>query len=745
MTLVWLLSTGSGWAGFDPVTPAALALSGERDTGAAVIDYDGDGDWDLIVPGEDELDGIHLLRNDGGGLASWTDRTAADAPDLVDPFTTRGLLAADLTNDGRPDLVRVGLYQVDLLENVGGAFVRTETWPGTGNGFEGAAVFDADGDGWLDVLVTNAAVANWLLVNPADGTTALVAVDQAPLGMTLSASNSDFATAADWDRDDDPDVIVRGEGVGPDAFLRGATGWIGIGPDLPAANSAKGGVALCDVRGVGALDLVWTLPALPTVLDYGWIGGGWAELPVELDITGVSSATCGDLDGDGWVDLWLADDDDENYLYGPDLETGWNATDSGEPTVAATLADLDGDGDLDVYLVNDGAANELLENTGAPTETLAVRLRASVGACPGPEVLRDDLGGMAQVLDVHDEPLGSLQEVSGGFGRGQSAWPVLLFGGVDPGADHHLAVDFGGPGGVVVVRLPAGTRSLDVVSDDPDGDGIRTVTEQGASTSRSDVDGDGFEDALDDDADGDGLLDATENAGPGRCDPPVDTDADGRPDFLDDDSDDDGVFDAVDPDPTDADADDDGLDDGAELALGTGPTDPDSDDDELLDGAEVDATTDPLDPDTDGGGRTDGAEVLRDGTDPLDGEDDLVDSDDDGIVDGAEGGYGTDPADPDTDDDGLLDGVEVYGAGTDPTDPDTDDDGVSDGDEVAAGTDPTVADAPGDPGTGPDDPDADHDGVIDAVDPVLGDAGGATGSPPEPAYGCGCDAGSVGG
>ena len=56
--------------------------------------------------------------------------------------------------------------------------------------------------------------------------------------------------------------------------------------------------------------------------------------------------------------------------------------------------------------------------------------------------------------------------------------------------------------------------------------------------------------------------------------------------------------------------------------------------------------------------------------------------------------------DDDDDNDGLLDEVETgtdvfvdaNNTGTNPHDPDSDDDGVSDGDEVAAGTDPNVAD-----------------------------------------------------
>ena len=81
------------------------------------------------------------------------------------------------------------------------------------------------------------------------------------------------------------------------------------------------------------------------------------------------------------------------------------------------------------------------------------------------------------------------------------------------------------------------------------------------------------------------------------------------------------------------------------------------------------------------------------GTDPQ-----LADTDGDGLDDGLEADTGTDPLDPDTDGDGLEDGVEDADADgvvdqdeTDPRVADTDGDGISDGEEVAAGSDPLVA------------------------------------------------------
>ncbi len=239
--------------------------------------------------------------------------------------------------------------------------------------------------------------------------------------------------------------------------------------------------------------------------------------------------------------------------------------------------------------------------------------------------------------------------------------------------------------------------------------------------------------------------------------PPVDTDGDGLPD-IDEvelgtaidlaDSDGGGTPDGyelwygLDPlDPSDdgqapVDTDGDGLSDADEALLGTAPdiadtdggglsdgyehwlrgSDPrlaeddrifyDSDGDGLADIDEIDVWgTDPFDWDTDRGGQSDGDEVLL-GLDPLDGADDRdpeQDSDGDGLADSLELTIGSDPFVFDSDAGGAHDGYEWFW-GFDPTDPaddafappDTDGDWLADDEELAFGTDPSVADTDGD-------------------------------------------------
>ncbi len=145
------------------------------------------------------------------------------------------------------------------------------------------------------------------------------------------------------------------------------------------------------------------------------------------------------------------------------------------------------------------------------------------------------------------------------------------------------------------------------------------------------------------------------------------------------------------------DADSDLVPDPIELQLGLDPNNADSDGDTLADIEELWTTfTDPSLATTDG--------VTNDA---------LADPDGDGLGNYAELAAGSDPLVADTDDDGLDDGDEVNLYGTNPDNVDTDDDGLADGSEVRLGTDPL-------------DPDTDDDGTLDGDEVYTSHAGFTT-------------------
>ncbi len=205
----------------------------------------------------------------------------------------------------------------------------------------------------------------------------------------------------------------------------------------------------------------------------------------------------------------------------------------------------------------------------------------------------------------------------------------------------------------------------------------------------------------------------------------LDTDKDGLLDLWEDQyfGDDSGTVEPDDLTPQDGtgNPDDDGLDNLGEQAAGTDPTDPDSDDDEITDGEEVTTgadgyVTNPLANDTDGDTLRDGEETSGsvnpftggvqgtppgDPTNPI-----LADTDGDAVNDAAEifgdSGWITDPNAADSDGDGYNDGYEIAntGGGFDPTVDDSaadfDGDLLDNAGELAAGTNPLLADTDGD-------------------------------------------------
>lgn len=137
-------------------------------SGVIVLDYDGDGWPDLFfVNGtgwagraEDRGAASVLLRNQRDG----TFRDATAEAGLGRPIYGMGGTAADYDADGDTDLYVTAVGDNRLYRNDGGRFTDVTAETGTAGNAPGAedpawstaaAWFDADGDGWLDLLVCN--------------------------------------------------------------------------------------------------------------------------------------------------------------------------------------------------------------------------------------------------------------------------------------------------------------------------------------------------------------------------------------------------------------------------------------------------------------------------------------------------------------------------------------------------------------------------------------------------------------
>jgi hypothetical protein len=153
-SVVWLKGTADG-----TFTPFTLLEGIGRVADVRAADFTGDGRVDLVVAefGWHKAGSIRLLENT---TTDWSKPVFESR--TIDPrHGTTHVPVADLNGDGKPDFVAVvsqGHETVVAFLNRGGGKFDTETvfaGPHPTYGLNGAQVIDLDGDGDLDVLLSN--------------------------------------------------------------------------------------------------------------------------------------------------------------------------------------------------------------------------------------------------------------------------------------------------------------------------------------------------------------------------------------------------------------------------------------------------------------------------------------------------------------------------------------------------------------------------------------------------------------
>jgi hypothetical protein len=141
------------WRGGDlhpePIRAPSSVL-GSCGWGLAAVDLNGDGAVDLLPAGSGAP--TYALLNVGGSLIS-SREIRFDGAELP---PGNGLAAGDINQDGRPDIVlvrSVGFADLVYINQGGGVFSSTEL-PASSTESQGATLFDADGDGDLDLFIS---------------------------------------------------------------------------------------------------------------------------------------------------------------------------------------------------------------------------------------------------------------------------------------------------------------------------------------------------------------------------------------------------------------------------------------------------------------------------------------------------------------------------------------------------------------------------------------------------------------
>jgi hypothetical protein len=322
------------------------AIPGGSGTNGGVFgDYDNDGDPDYLGSGGTET----LWRNDDG---VFVDVTAESGIDDTQLHTCNGVTAEgnvptetvtwiDLDRDGWIDAYVSGFIcwedgfpaKDKLFRNNGdGTFTEAsnDTWVAYGQGYgqaaRGTAPADYDGDGFMDLLVTNYRLhANLFWHNQGDGTVMEAAQEAGVKGFDKPGypgiyGHSIGGVWGDFDHDDDLDLFIAN--LAHPRFLafsdlatlyRNPGGTAPVMEDITVEagiryqETASDPVAF-DYDNDGDLDLLWTCVYADRPSQFyrnEWPQARWTEVtyPSGLVIHDGWGTVTGDIDGDGDLDL----------------------------------------------------------------------------------------------------------------------------------------------------------------------------------------------------------------------------------------------------------------------------------------------------------------------------------------------------------------------------------------------------------------------------------------------------------
>ncbi|MEM6297683.1 MAG: FG-GAP-like repeat-containing protein [Bacteroidota bacterium] len=500
----------------------------DKDGGSAWEDFNNDGCLDVIINTANGNARTRILEAtgcvNGNPTGGFIDVTPTKAEGLLDRTMERSVIWADVNNDGFIDLIRntsdvggVDEIALEVYVNRGpvGSAIRAEMGvPATepdysfglylnagepqqpnfviqeGNdvdeipddiNLEGLAWIDYNNDGLLDMIIDNhnqgLAVFENNTDNPAfdyndpNNNAAPMFFRVNPPGLPptgmgeAGATDADYLTVGDVNGDGYLDIFARKDN-GRNLYINDRDGSFTIDPTVnpQADNDNKGANLMCDFDNDGDFDLLWTdnddngngnqiwlndgaLNPTFTLQDTPDLLEDAANLPAGGIAGEIDGAACGDIDGDGDIDVFLSSSAGTSYLMiNQFVETGTlsfendnrgiNVDGDGE---GVNLVDFDGDGDLDLYINVDDEDNQLWVNNG----TVCNVLKVEVLQCVRPSLYREAIGATIEVsLSGSPTLIAGQQDVNSAKGHGSQNPLTAVFGVPNENATYDIFVQF---------------------------------------------------------------------------------------------------------------------------------------------------------------------------------------------------------------------------------------------------------------------------------------------------------------
>ena len=360
--------------------------------GIALVDLDNDGDLDIVVADNDGPNSIALSQGPEVFEANRGPWVFSDGALPETNEKSSALSIGDVDRDGDIDLLignrdeeqnRLYLNQGDatFTDATGTHFVVS------GGNTQDVKLLDTDGDLDLDALIFNHGQQDRVIINDGEGRYTDQTLGRMPTDLT---SLTRSVTVADIDNDGDFDLLTqREDGLASRVLLNLGTN-SGIFEDRSEVrfdglwNQAARALVTADWDDDGFEDIIVIHNANQNLL---WMNNGEGDftdetyefLPVKLDDS--TSLDLGDIDGDGDLDMVVANFVGQEFLY---LNDGsghfFDVTEARLPETTdksawdIKFADINGDGDLDIFVGNNldeqrrccsNAQNFLFVNDGA--------------------------------------------------------------------------------------------------------------------------------------------------------------------------------------------------------------------------------------------------------------------------------------------------------------------------------------------------------------------------------------------